>query len=178
MKYESSLLSSISLLGGDGVGHGDDQTKRWTVAAVFDKRQQFWSLTHHHWHTCCRRERERERERESLGIQVTRLTLVDDVGHSLSSQSIIQWNQNTRIVITRLFSHHPLRQRGEVHNRTKEEQRYTQLTSGELRAYIPTNESCPVSMPSCTSPAPNWVAASSTWWSRIVSESLSVCLER
>ena len=60
VKYESSLLGSISLLGGDGVGHGDDQTQRWTVAAVFDETQQFWSLTHHHWHTCCRGERERE----------------------------------------------------------------------------------------------------------------------
>ena len=36
------------------------------------------------------------------------ITLIDDVGYSLCSQSVIEWNQNTGIVVAGLLSHHPL----------------------------------------------------------------------
>ena len=49
------------------------------------------------------------------------LTLVDDVSHSLSTESVVQWNQNSRVIITRLFSHHPLqRERREGGERGRE----------------------------------------------------------
>ena len=44
-------------------------------------------------------------------ILVAGFTLVDDIRDGLTTQRVIEWDQNTRIVVAALFRDHPLQKR-------------------------------------------------------------------
>lgn len=58
--------------------------------------------------------------------ELWRVTFIEDMDESLSTQSVIQWYQNTREMTARLFSYNPLPEGGgggesEVEHRMEEE---------------------------------------------------------